>query len=600
MEQAPRLLLFTPTILDAAPIEETLLAGGMVPEIACATSREEFSQRLTADAHDLILVDDTAAGASVFALFSQVRQTRPDTPFIFISSQPGEEAAIEALKRGATDYVVKQHLSRLVLAVRRALAEAAERAARRQAEQTLVENDQRLRLAIDAAEIGFWEWDIPRNRIRRGGWHDQLFGLSPTSFSPKREAFRELIYPEDRARVDAAIENTRIKGLPYDLEFRIVRADGELRWMRGMGKLIRDQAGQPARMVGTVRDITERKQAEETRLAAFLNHSATIAWLKDEEGRLVYLSSNSERRFGVRAEDWLGKTDHELWPREMADQFRQNDLAVLASGKTMEVCEESVSPKGRRSWWLNSLFPFRDAAGKRYVGGLGVDITDRVRAEAQLQDYAKRLAAISHRILQVQEEERRLIAQELHDELGQVLSAIKMNLGICVKLITDPSARARLDDSLGLIDNAIAQVRDTSLNLRPSALDFGLVPALRWFLERQAERDSLRFELHADPSTPRCDPETEAALFRVMQEAVTNVIRHAQASSVLVQVKYGVGWIAVEVRDDGQGFTLSEVDRQEHFGLTSMQERMSLIGGTLTIRSAPGEGTQIVAQAPLG
>ncbi len=140
------------------------------------------------------------------------------------------------------------------------------------------------------------------------------------------------------------------------------------------------------------RDITARKQAEaalaasEERLRSFLSNSAVVGWLKDEAGRYVFFSENFLHRFQVRREDRIGKTDFELWPRPIAEEFRRNDQAVLASGQPIEAIEEAPNADGSTSWWLNSKFAFQDAAGHRYVGGLGVDITVRKQAELALQE----------------------------------------------------------------------------------------------------------------------------------------------------------------------------------------------------------------------
>jgi PAS domain S-box-containing protein len=144
-------------------------------------------------------------------------------------------------------------------------------------------------------------------------------------------------------------------------------------------------------ILAIVRDITERKQAEEAlsesenRLEAFMNNSAVIAWMKDEDGRHVFLSENYQKRFDVKFDEWKGKTDFEVWPREIAERFRKNDLIILESGQTTEVEEMATNPDGSYSWWLSNKFVFQDSSGKRYVGGLGVDITERKQAEEELK-----------------------------------------------------------------------------------------------------------------------------------------------------------------------------------------------------------------------
>lgn len=154
---------------------------------------------------------------------------------------------------------------------------------------------------------------------------------------------------------------------------------------------LQDATGQVCAIGGIATDITDRKRAEavlrekDELTRAFLENSTTVAWMKDAEGRYVYLSSNCERRFGLRLEDWQGKTDFDVWPLDVAQRFRDNDRLVLQQNRVIEVVEEAQDSDGVRSWWLSHRFPYEDASGRRYVGGLGVEITERKQTEEELR-----------------------------------------------------------------------------------------------------------------------------------------------------------------------------------------------------------------------
>jgi len=226
---------------------------------------------------------------------------------------------------------------------------------------------------------------------------------------------------------------------------------------------------------------------------------------------------------------------------------------------------------------------------------------------AKLEERNAELQTLSRRLLEVQETERRHLARELHDEVGQALSVLKLNLeALESSFIPDTPAPGRLADGMRLVDQLLAQVRSMSLDLRPSMLDdLGLVPALRWYVRQYASRTGVNAVFQSEEDDERrFDPALETACFRVAQEALTNALRHARARTVTVTLGEADGVLRLSVRDDGGGFDLAAArERAQHggsFGLMGMRERVSLLAGELELDSNPGRGTEVCARFPAG
>lgn len=203
----------------------------------------------------------------------------------------------------------------------------------------------------------------------------------------------------DPSRRDEAIRLLTENGNMENFEVECRHKDGSPVWASFSAKVVRDGQGNILYHEGVSQDITERKRIErelrdsEERFRLFMDNSPTIVWIKDDRGRYVYVNKNCENRYGIRSEDWIGKTDAELWVPEIAESFRKNDLAVMEAGQPMEIVEEAGETDGSRSFWLSSKFPFR-ASGKLYIAGIALDITKQKNAEDELARYRERLEAL--------------------------------------------------------------------------------------------------------------------------------------------------------------------------------------------------------------
>jgi signal transduction histidine kinase len=220
----------------------------------------------------------------------------------------------------------------------------------------------------------------------------------------------------------------------------------------------------------------------------------------------------------------------------------------------------------------------------------------------------EQLRALNQKLTAVQEAERRQLARELHDEMGQALTAISINLAAITQDLPAscaPGLHERLNESKMLADQTLEQIRELSANLRPAMLDdLGLEPTLRWYIKRYAQRTNLDLKLEVNGLQERLPADVETALYRIFQEALTNVSRHAHASAVQLYLQRKGPAIVARIEDNGDGFDAAQVLNHKlpphGTGLLGMQERVALLGGTLTLATEPGQGTQLTLQIPLG
>ena len=256
---------------------------------------------------------------------------------------------------------------------------------------------------------------------------------------------------------------------------------------------------------------------------------------------------------------------------------------------------------------LKQVPDYRKRKGRQYRWMTRLNLIAAAMDSAQLlrevQDGRDRLQTLSTQLLHTQETERRVIARELHDEIGQELTIIQMNLQDL--LDADPERLPeQLEDSIAIVERVLAQVRDMALDLRPSQLDdLGLAESLRWYLERQAARAGLDVVFDLPALTLRPPTDVETTCFRIAQEAMTNILRSAHATHVWLTIVVDAEELTLTVRDNGRGFDVAAVRaRAMHgssLGLLSMEERAALIGGRTTIESTPGQGTIVRAWLPL-
>jgi PAS domain S-box-containing protein len=393
-----------------------------------------------------------------------------------------------------------------------------------------------------------------------------------------------------------ALEHGHHRGAVYSLPL----PDG-LRWYELSIAHRGDPQAPDVRLIVLARDITDRKRAEEAlrtstqRINDILESITDAFFTLDRQWRFDYVNAQAERLLRRQRSELLGKSVWDEFPEAVGSTFYKEYHRAIAE-RTSVAFEEFYPPLA--TWFEVHAYP--------YPAGLSVyfrDITERRRVDEQLQEANERLQALSRRLLEIQEQERRYVARELHDEIGQSLTAVKINLQAMQQAGDDCPVGHQLQESIGIVEEALQQVRALSHELRPSMLDdFGLVSALRWYLDRLAGRVGLATDLTVDPSFERQPPHIETACFRIVQEATTNIVRHAHAKQAWVQLSQADGDIVLTISDDGDGFEVraarDRIAEGASLGLLGMEERAVLAGGRLEISSSAGQGTEVVVRFP--
>lgn len=476
---------------------------------------------------------------------------------------------------------------------------------RRQTELALRENDARLRLASRTAKLGVWDWDILTNRV---SWSDSLYvmhGIDQSGYDGTVEGFALLVHPDDRSLVTEAVERSLAGDAPYELEFRALRPDRQLVWLYTNATVLRD-GDEPVRMIGTTIDITDRKLAELElgKLAAIVESSTDAIISKDMHSYITSWNRAAEAMFGYTAEEAIGRSITMLIPEERLGE----EARILERIGRMEKIQHYETVRRRKDGSLVdvslSISPIVDAQGNlKGASKIARDVTERNAAAAAVRE-----SEIMHTLVHAQEAERHRIARDLHDHLGQQLTALRLKLeSVRGKVGHSDELLKDIEETRELASRIDLDVNFLSWELRPTELDnLGLRDALSSFVREWSMNYGIAAEFHAGASkNGRLHPEIETNLYRIVQEGLNNVLKHAKATKVSVLLENRDGNAVLIIEDDGAGFEL-KVDaprakngKSSGLGLIGMRERAALLGGSLEIETNPGKGTSLFAKVPL-
>ena len=353
-----------------------------------------------------------------------------------------------------------------------------------------------------------------------------------------------------------------------------------------------------------VRDITDRKATEDqlrfqsTILATVRDCVAVV----DLTGRIQFWNAGAEAVFGYTAEEMVGRSAAILYPDGNADRV-PGDMQRIQNGEDLSGEWQRRRKDGTLVWVDTRRVVLRDPRGHA-IGVLAVakDITERKQSDEALRATHERLREFAGRMRSVREQERALMARQIHDELGQVLTALGMDVAWLEARLPaqDRPLVEKCQAMSAIIEGTIGRVRTLATELRPAVLDdLGLLAAIEWETQQFARRTGIACTLELPATLPPLDADRSTDLFRILQEALTNVVRHAAAHHVDVQVRETAAELVLGVSDDGRGIATAEAMNPRSLGLLGMRERALLWNGTVDVRARPQGGTSVIVQLPL-
>ncbi len=473
---------------------------------------------------------------------------------------------------------------------------------RKKTEQKLRESEERLRLAVQAGRMYAFEWDMASDVIVRTGQCGDILNWMDDPTRDRGRQFVARIHPDDRETYLAPKTRLTPENPNYRIEYRLLHPNGNVIWLEANGRVFFDGKGRRLRIIGLVADVTERKQAEvalretELRFRLVADTAPVLIWMSGPDKLCNYFN-----------QPWLEFTGR---PLEME---LGNGWAEGVHPEDLEMCLDTYTKAydrhepfrieyrlrrhdGEHRWLFDQGVPrFNfDGSFAGYIGSC-IDITDLKRAE-------EALSTVSRRLIEAQEEERTRIARELHDDISQRIALQAMNLESLKKAL--PASATELERGIGEVQDQISDlasaIHGLSHRLHSSKLDnLGLEVAAAGFCKEVSERQGVEIDFNCENVPKRLSQEISLCLFRVMQEALQNAIKHSGSRHFDVSLRGGLNEIQLTVLDSGIGFDPKKSMNGRGLGLTSMKERLKLVDGKLSVKSQPLVGSTVDARVPL-
>lgn len=477
---------------------------------------------------------------------------------------------------------------------------------RKKAEEEILKSKMQFQSLVENISGVYWVNNIDTfETLYISPSYETIWGQKAEDLYKNPASFIDAVHPGDKPILEDAFKNIAVTR-KSNLSYRIIRPDGETRWIHANTNVVKDSKGNNIEY-GYAEDITDRKRSEEELLHSeqkyrllFYNNPLPM-WMVTIPGLdIIDVNDAAIKQYGYSREEFLKLNTRNLRPAEDVDYFLE-EVDKMKPGVInvrywrhqkkdgtiihVETYSHQIMYEGRMVWL-----------------GLSHDITEQFKAKELLQKSYEDIRMLASNLQSIREDERTNIAREIHDELGQQLTGLKMDMHWLNRKINsiDDEVNKKMKDSIELINSTIATVRKIATDLRPSILDdLGLLAALEWQSEEFERRSGTKVVFINKAGDISVMPKVATALFRIYQEVLTNVARHANASQVDAILDSDDKRLYFSISDNGVGFDVDATKDKKTLGLLGIKERSLLIGGTYEIKSNPGRGAEIIISIPL-
>ena len=582
---------------DLFLLEHMLKSSGL--EIGQLYSTDHVGEAYTLlEKHTIhvVLLDLTLPDSFGIHSFTYLKPVVQKIPVIILTGMSDTNIALEAIKEGAQDYLVKGELTEGLLT--KAIQYSIER--KRTLENLRLSNE-RFNTVVKATNDAIWDWDLLTNKVFMvGDTYKQLFGYDVVDAHSPGDLWESIIHPEDRERVMTKLWKLIREGgaNKWEDEYRLRRNDGEYAYVHDRGHLIYSADQRPIRMIGAIQDITARKQSEETILASEEKYRQIFyknpfpTWIFDLDSlQIVEVNDAALLKYGFDKNEFHQLTMRDIHSPGEADEFMES----LKGMTELSAANNKLWHHHKKSgdvMIVEVTSHLIDYFGRTCMQVIINDVTERIRLEKELALQQKlKQQQITEVVLGAQERERFELGQELHDNINQILATSKLYLDVAIEE-REPRFEL-LAKSRKNISMAIEEIRKLSRELiTPSLNDLGLVQSIKELIRsiQMVKKMKIRLIISGVDEQSLL-PEQKINVYRIIQEQLNNILKHAHASMVVLELNMIREQIRLRVTDDGRGFDTRT--RRKGVGLSNIISRAELYNGKVEIDSAPGKGCRL-------